>query len=232
METKTRWATGGEADTPYMRARQEWDLRMGSAIVQARQWRRATLASLAVLGLAVIAMAYLGARPKVVPHIIEVDHLGAAVYRGAAGESADAYVPSEAAIKYDLQRFLEDTRSVSSDAAVVKRNWLDAYALVTSKGGNMLTAYVSAPEHDPLRRSADGQRVSIEVVSEARVSQDTWQVDWREAQWDKSGAPAGEPVLMRGMFRVIVRAPKTEEAMRRNPIGLYIDELHWDAIQR
>lgn len=232
METKTRWAAGGEADTPYKRARQQWDLRMGSAIAQARQWRRATYGALGALGLAIAAMTYLGSRPKAVAHIIEVDHLGAAVYRGPAATPADEYVPSDAAIKYDLQRFVEDTRSVSSDAAVLKRSWLDAYALVTSKGGNMLTAYVSAPEHDPFRRSADGQRVTIEIVSEARVSQDTWQVDWRETEWDKSGSPAGEPALMRGMFHVLMRPPKTEEAMRRNPIGLYIDELHWDAIQR
>ena len=25
--------------------------------------------------------------------------------------------------------------------------------------------------------------------------------------------------------------PKTEEAMAKNPIGLYIDEFHWDKVQ-
>lgn len=232
METKTKWAPAGEADTPYKRAKQEWDARMGNAVVQARAWRRATFGSLGAVGLALAGMIYLGAQPKAVPHIIEVDHLGAATYRGPVGQSGAAYTPSEAVLKYHLQRFLEDVRSISSDAAVIKRNWLDAYTLVTAQGGNMLTAYVSAPEHDPFRRSADGLRVSIEVVSAVRVSEDTWQVDWRETDWDKSGTPVGTPSLWRGMFHLLVELPKTAEAMTRNPMGLFVDEFHWDTIQR
>ena len=33
-------------DTPYRRARQEWDARMGSAVLSARAWRRIAFASL------------------------------------------------------------------------------------------------------------------------------------------------------------------------------------------
>jgi len=33
------------------------------------------------------------------------------------------------------------------------------------------------------------------------------------------------------MFRVMRETPKTEEAMAKNPIGLYIDEFHWDKVQ-
>ncbi len=231
METKTKWTAEGEADTPYMRARQEWDSRMGSALVHARNWRLATFGALAAVVIALLGMIYLGRLPKAVPHIIEVDHLGAATYRGPVGQSGD-YAPSDAAIKYDLQRFIEDTRSISSDASIIKRNWLDAYSLVSSKGGNMLTAYVSQPEHEPFHRAAEGVRVSIEVVSAVRVSADTWQVDWRETDWDKNGNPVGQPALWRGMFHILLQMPKTEEAMQRNPIGLYIDEFHWDTVQR
>jgi type IV secretion system protein VirB5 len=232
METKTKWKAEGEADTPYMRARQEWDLRMGSSLVHARNWRLATFTALGAVVVALVGMIYLGRLPKAVPHIIEVDHLGAASYRGPVGQSEADYVPSDASVKYHLQRFLEDTRSISSDTAVLKRNWLDAYTLVTPRGGNMLTAYVSQAEHEPFRRALVGELVSIEVLSTVRVSQDTWQIDWRESSWDKNGTAVGTPAAWRGMFHVLFQLPKTEEAMARNPIGLYIDEFHWDTIQR
>jgi type IV secretory pathway TrbF-like protein len=231
MDKKTKWVADGEADTPYMRARQEWDKRMGSALVHARNWRLATFCALGAVIFAIAGMVYLGQLPKAVPHIIEVDHLGAAIYRGPVGETG-AYAPSDATIKYHLQRFIEDTRSLSSDQAVLKRNWLDAYTLVTSKGGNMLTAFVSAPEHEPFHRAAAGERVSVEVLSAVRVSQDTWQVDWRESSWDSAGNTAAPPALWRGMFHIVLQMPKSEQAMTRNPIGLYVDEFHWDAIQR
>ena len=230
MEMKTKWTTEGAADTPYMRARQEWDARMGSAIVHAKNWRLATFSSLGIVMLSVGGMIYLGSKPKAVPHIIEVDQLGAASYHGPAGKSVAEYTPSDATIKYHLRRFIENTRTISSDPAVIKKNWVDAYNLVTPRGANMLTAYVSKPENEPFRRSQE-ERVGTEIIAMVRVSNDTWQIDWRETEWDKNGNPIGLPVIWRGMFRVLMQQPRTEEAMARNPIGLYVDEFHWDKVQ-
>src|SRR5438128_1721950 len=112
MQARTKWPTEGAADTPYMRARQEWDARMGSSLVHARNWRLATFASLGIVVLSVAGMIYLGSKPKAVPHIIEVDALGAATYHGPAGKSVADYVPSDAATKYHLRRFIEDTRTI------------------------------------------------------------------------------------------------------------------------
>ena len=223
----TKWSPDGALETPYRRARQEWDARMGSAVVHAKNWRLATFASLGVAALAVGGMIVLGAQPKAVPHIIEVDRLGAPTYHGPVGQTD--YEPTEAVITYHLRRFIEDTRGVSSDLAVLKRNWLDAYTLLTPRGGNMLTAFVQKPENDPFRRAVD-ERVTVEVLTAVRVSGDTWQVDWRESAWDKNGSPSAPPVVWRAMLRTLVQAPKTAEAMRKNPIGLYIDELHWDKV--
>jgi type IV secretion system protein VirB5 len=223
----TPWSPDGPLDTPYRRARQEWDARMGSALVHAKNWRLATFASMSAVFLATGGMIYLGALPKAVPHIIEVDRLGAASYHGPVGQ-AD-YVPADAVITYHLRRFIEDTREISSDLAILKRNWLDAYTLLTPRGGRMLSAFVQKPENDPFRRAED-ERVTVEVLSTVRVAGDTWQVDWRESSWDKNGAPMGPPIVWRAMLRTLVQAPKTAEAMRANPIGLFIDELHWDKV--
>jgi type IV secretion system protein VirB5 len=222
-----KWTPDGPLDTPYRRARQEWDLRMGSAVVHARNWRLATFASLGAVTLALGGMIHLGALPKAVPHIIEVDRLGAATYRGPVGQTD--YVPSEAVITYHLRRFIADTREVSSDLAVLKRNWLDAYTFLTPRGANMLSAFVEKPENDPFRRAQE-ERVTVEILSAVRVSGDTWQVDWRESAWDKNGSPSARPVVWRAMLRTLLQAPKTAEAMSKNPIGLYIDELHWDKV--
>src|SRR5205085_11822150 len=41
-----QWKPEGPLATPYRRARQEWDARIGSAAVQAKNWRLATFVSL------------------------------------------------------------------------------------------------------------------------------------------------------------------------------------------
>ncbi len=230
MDGRIKWAPDGDLDTPYRRAREEWDSRMGSALVHAKNWRLATFASLGAVALALLGVIYLGAQPKAVPHIIEVDQLGAAVYRGPIATPGTDFTPSEASIKYQLRRFLEDTRVVSSDAIVLKHQWLDAYTLVTPRGGNMLSAFVERPENDPFRRAQE-ERVSIEVLSIVRASAETWQIDWRETSFDKNGNPSGAAVVWRAMVGIVVHRPKTEDEMAKNPVGLYIDEFHWDKVQ-
>jgi len=228
MDVKTKWTPQGDADTPYRRARDEWDARMGSAVVAARNWRLATFSCVGTLLLATGGLIYLGGKPKAVPHIIQIDSIGAATYGGPAGHTAESFTPSELTLKYHLRRFIEDTRSISSDTAVLRKNWVEAYNLVTPRGGSMLTAYVQKPENDPFKRAAN-ERVTTEVVAMVRVSDGTWQIDWREVSWDKSGAQTSSAVW-RGMFRTQLSIPKTEDAMVRNPIGLYVDEFHWDRV--
>jgi type IV secretion system protein VirB5 len=72
--------------------------------------------------------------------------------------------------------------------------------------------------------------VTVEIVSTVRAAGDTWQVDWKESSWDKNGAPVGAPIVWRAMLRTVLETPKTPEAIQRNPLGLYIDELHWDRV--
>jgi len=40
-----KWSPEGQVETRYRKARKEWDDRMGGAVIQARNWRLATLAT-------------------------------------------------------------------------------------------------------------------------------------------------------------------------------------------
>lgn len=228
MTDRTQWAPEDPLDTPYLRARQEWDARMGSAVVQATSWRLATFVSLGAVLLSILGLVILGRQPKAIPHIIEVDHLGAAVYRGPVTEGPRR-ATARSVIKYELRRFLEDTRTVSSDL-LVERNWIDAYTLVTAHAGHTLSAYVQAPENDPAKRAAD-EHVAIEILSAVRISAESWQVDWRETTFDNSGQPEPTPTVWRAMFRLVSRPPKAEDEMAKNTLGLFIEEYHWDRVQ-
>jgi type IV secretory pathway TrbF-like protein len=221
------WKPEGAVETRYRRARQEWDRRMGSAVIQARNWRLATLFSLGLVLVSLIGTIYLGAQPKAVPHIVQVDRIGAPTYLGPVGQSARDYKPTEASLKYHLRRFITSTRTISSDPAVMKRNWLEAYALITQNAANHLSTY--AQETDPFKRR-EQERISVDIASVVQLSADTWQADWVEKASDKAGNEV-ESGVWRGTFRVVLRIPETEEQLAANPIGLFIDEFHWSKVQ-
>ena len=67
-----------EPETPYQRAAQVWDERIGSARVQARNWRLMAFGSLILSGTFAAALVWQSARGTVVPWVVQVDNLGQA----------------------------------------------------------------------------------------------------------------------------------------------------------
>ena len=219
------WRPAEPADTPYQKARREWDARIGATVVQAANWRLVAFAELGLLLVASIGMIILGAQPKAVPHLVQLDKLGAPTYLGPLDRTAlQDFKPPPASFEYHLRRFVSDTREISSDVAVVKRNWLDAYKLVTKNGANQLNAFVQ--DNDPFHQIEAGVRVTIQVNVVVPITRETYQVDWTETTWDDHGSPTGT-AIWRGNFRTLLHVPDSEQELATNPIGLYIDEFHW-----
>ena len=109
--------------TPYQKAAQVWDERLGSARVQAKNWRLMAFGCLGLsIGLAG-GLIHQGSRGRVTPYVVEIDTKGDI---RAVGPATAAYAPTDAQIAYQLARFVEQVRSLSSDAVIVRQNWLKA----------------------------------------------------------------------------------------------------------
>ena len=73
-----RYGQTPEPTTPYQRAAQAWDDRIGSARVQAKNWRLAFFGSLALSGGLAGGLIWQSARGHIVPWVVQVDRLGEA----------------------------------------------------------------------------------------------------------------------------------------------------------
>jgi type IV secretion system protein VirB5 len=205
--------------TPYQKAAQAWDERIGSARVQARNWRLMAFGCLALaMGLSGGVVWQMG-RATITPYVVEVDKLGEV---RAIGPALQPYEPSDAQIAFHLARFIENVRSLPSDPVVVRRNWLRAYAYTTTRAANTLNEY--AREHDPFANI--GKRtVSVEVTSVVRSSDDSFDVRWQEQTYE-NGALA-ETASYRAVLSVMLQPPRTETELRKNPLGIRIRALSW-----
>src|SRR3546814_18063480 len=70
-------------ETPYQRAGQLWDERIGSARVQARNWRLMAFGCLVLTAGTSAGLAWQSLQSRVPPYVVEVDRLGAADPGGA-----------------------------------------------------------------------------------------------------------------------------------------------------
>ena len=146
-------------ETPYQRAAQVWDERIGSARVQARNWRIMAFGSLILSAGFATALVWQSARGTIVPWVVQVDNLGQA--QTVAAATAD-YRPTDPQVAWHLARFIEQVRSIPADPIIVRQNWLRAYDWTTDRGAGALNDY--ARTNDPFTKVGK-QQIAVEVSS-------------------------------------------------------------------
>jgi len=206
-------------ETPYQRAGQLWDERIGSARVQARNWRLMALGGLLLSTGLAGGLVWQSMQSRVVPYVVAVDRLGEA--RAVAPAEA-AYQPTDPQMAWHLARFIADVRGVSLDPVLMRAHWLEAYAFATRRGAQFLGDYARAA--DPFGRIGE-RTVSVQVTSVVRASDRSFQVKWTETAYER-GAPAGASHWT-AILTVVLKPPATADVLRQNPLGLYVDAIDW-----
>lgn len=214
-----RYGRTPEPVTPYQRAGQLWDERIGSARVQARNWRLMALGGLALSAGLAGGLLWQSMQSRIVPYVVAVDEHGEP--RSVAPAAAD-YQPTDPQVAWMLGRFISWVRGVSLDPVLMRERWLSAYDFVTDRGALALNAHARASA--PF--AAVGERtVSVTINSIVRASDRSFQVEWTERRFER-GQPAGRE-RWTAILTVVVRPPTSLETLRKNPLGLYVDAIDW-----
>jgi len=208
-----------EPVTPYQKAAQAWDERIGSARVQARNWRYMAFGCMILSAGFAGALVWQSARGTIVPWVVEVDRHGEA---RAVEPAVAAYQATDPQIAFHLARFIEQVRGLPSDPVIVRQNWLRAYEFTTDRGAIALNDYARA--NDPFTR-VGRQQVSIEVSSVIRASPDSFRIAWTEQHYENGQLSGTE--RWTAILSVVLQQPRTAERLRANPLGIYVNAINW-----
>ena len=206
-------------ETPYQRAGQVWDERIGAARVQARSWRLAFFGVLALSGALTGGLLWQSARGTITPWVVEVDALGQAQ---AIAPATAGYTPTDPQIAWYLARFISEIHAIPADPVVLRQNWLDAYNYVTDKGALALNAY--ARTSDPFSKVGKVQ-VTVEIVSVIRASADSFRITWIERRYADDALAATE--RWSAILTIAVRMPTDADRLKKNPLGVYVHAFDW-----
>lgn len=208
-------------ETPYQRAKREWDNRMGSVVLQARNWRLCALLLCGISSLLVMGLIYQSAKSTVKPYVVEVTKEGLVHAVGPASQVN--YRPGGPVLEYFLAQWVQRVRTLPLDPVVAKNQWLEAYAYLRQSAANTLNEL--ARKEQPLA-SLGRETVSVQVRNVVPLSKDTWQVRWEETRYSKEGATI-ESKTMTGSFTVEIDPPSEEAQLLKNPLGLFITRFSW-----
>jgi len=188
---------------------------LGSS-VEARLWRRACVVLSFILCLTIVGLILQSKRYPTV-YVVEVNEHGSVNVVGEATKLT--YHPKLETIKYFLSLFVNNIRSIPTDSIVLKENILNAYQFVTPKGKSILNNYTK--EYDPFAKIKKLIAVSVTILSVIKRSESTYQVTWVEERFENGSRATSERYS--GLFNILIKKPKTDNILKVNPLGLWID---------
>lgn len=204
----------------YHQAAGEWDNRIGSARVQAKNWRLLALSNVFITTCLIGALAYQTQQSTVEAFVVPVSEIGKP---GEITLMADHYQPQKAEVSYFLADWIKKVRSKSVDPIVIRENWLKAYDFLSPVAAQTLNEY--AENNDPFANVGQEAK-NVEVSSVVQRTDNTYQIQWRELLY-ANGVQVQQDSYT-GLFTIEVNPPKDREAMFKNPLGIYITNLSWE----
>ena len=214
-----RYGRMPEPETPYQKAAQVWDERIGSARVQAKNWRLMAFGCLMLSGGLASGLVWQSLRGTVTPWVVQVDHLGQAQ---AVAPADGSYQPTDPQIAFHLARFIEDVRGLPADGIVLRQDWLRAYDFTTDRGAAALNEY--ARTNDPFANLGKLQ-ISVEVTSVIRASPISFRVAWIQRSYENGNLSATE--RWTAILTIVLDAPHDAERLRKNPLGVFVHAINW-----
>jgi len=206
-------------ETPYLRAAQQWDYRIGDARAQARNWRLMAFSSIVIAGIFAIGFTYEATRIKVAAYYVPVDEIGRPGHVELVG---NVYTPSSAAIIYFLSDWTRTMFAKPTDPIVAREDLLKDFSVLRGNAATSMNQWASA--NDPMKDLGHVAR-TVAINAVLQRSGQSWQVDWTESTFT-DGSKSND-VKYTGLFTVETVPPTNQSELLANPLGLHITAINW-----
>ncbi|MCY4205145.1 MAG: VirB8/TrbF family protein [Bacteroidetes bacterium] len=203
---------------PYLDGRYAFERLFGDLARGRRSWQSIAFLSLLINLVLGAGYVHLSSQHKVIPYVVELDALGE---MRASGKLSIRDVP-ERAITAALRRFVHNLRTVPTDARLLNVRLQDARTHVSGRAAKAMVTSLDRDRENLERMLARGDtRYVAEISSVLKVPGEgiLYRVSWRELT--KTGYEERASAY-EGHFQVHVEPAEDEEALKGNPLGIYI----------
>ena len=205
-----------EMNTPYRKAKQEWDDRIGSARVQANNWRFIALILGFICALLSVGVVLLIKQSKYVVYVAEMGKNGQVVN---VAPLKQRYVPVRAEYEYSLSQFIHNIMTIPTDPVVLKDNWTMAYQYVSGNAYGQLTTL--AKKIKPFQQVGN-EVAQTHVRRVFQVTPESYEVDWTQTIYNNRGQLIHQ-YTYEGTFTVSYNEPSSQNEIMNNPLGIKIN---------
>ncbi len=204
-------------------AKNVYNARISELFSKYRFLQLITVISLLICIISIAGVIHIGSQSKFVPYIVEVNKLGETV---VVGEIHAGTIKDQRIIRAKVASFIKTLRTVSVDPAL-QRNFIFETYHSLQRGDpaiNKANVFYKDKATNPFELGKKINR-EVEIVSLLEMTSNTYQLDWKEKTFDKSGV-----LLYIKGYRALVTvyliptAVESIEDLIKNPLGIYIKD--------
>ncbi len=208
---------------PLFSAKNVYNARISELFSKYRFLQLLTIISLLAVVISISGVVYIGSQSKSVPYVVEVNKLGETV---VVGELRAGTIKDQRIIRAKVASFIKTLRTASIDLAF-QRNFIFKNYNSLQRGDpaiNKANVFYKDETTNPFELGKQINR-EVEIVSLLEMTSNTYQLDWKEKTYDKSGV-----LLYIKGYRALVTvyliptAVESIDDLIKNPLGIYIKD--------
>jgi len=179
-------------------------------------WRGIGVFSLIMFLINLCFFIYAVNQQKTVPVLVNVMPSGESQYLGEVRQNGELQIP-EAAILFQIRKFIGNLRSISTDYQVLYDNIDECFSMATASYSPLLRQSLLA--NSPFELVGKTRR-TISVESVLHITAQSYQVNWTENTLETSSSQ--KTVKMRAVVTIRLITPN-DTTIKKNPLGIYIE---------
>ena len=205
-------------DSRFEAAGRMWDERIGTARVQAANWRLAFFGASLCSLVSVIGLIVQSTKASVVPYLVEVEASGEVRLVGAVTEQD--WSLGDSVMRAELVRFVRNLRSLTLDRHVLTQRFAYVRNHSTAAGNLQLDAMFKGA--DPFERfGREVRTVEVGALTALPGSSTAFRAQWREQVYSPGGDLLATEHYV-GEFHLTITPPDDEATLKVNPLGVYV----------
>ncbi|MCR9243287.1 MAG: conjugal transfer protein TrbF [Rhodobiaceae bacterium] len=200
--------------SPFQRAAQVWDDRIGTATAQAANWRLVSLISLSITALSLTGNLWQSGQVRAVPYIVQINEKGEAL---KVEPLQQIYEPNDRQMIFFLADWISNIRSRSIDEVQVQQNWVRAFDYLDGEALGYMTRLA---QQNPPTEKVGLEAVTVNIVKASKLTNRTYQIAFVQEHYIQGAFDHKEDWT--ATFTVDVRPSSSPDQIIKNPLGIYI----------
>jgi type IV secretory pathway TrbF-like protein len=221
------YGTGQPVLSPFQRARQEWDDRIGAPVVRARNWRLATFGSTAVSLMLGGALIYKTMFAPLDLWAIPTNEHG--IVTGTAQRfAAHRYEPTRDQVAADIAQWIEWVRTRPADGVKLRADFEKSFVFMGDEAKRKLNEYNK--KFDPFAAYNTPNKMATKTVTMTfpkvlPMEGSSYHATWTETVWERG--QARPPYTMTATFTATAKGQTNDALINLNPAGTTILDFDW-----